>query len=260
MKHVIVGIVCAFLLVLIMAANPFVIIKAGYRGIVLNWGAAQAEALGEGLHWRTPIVQKVIKMDVRIQKETATATSATKDLQNVSTEVAINYSILPDRAVNIYKTVGVDYKVTLVDPALQEVVKSATAKFTAEELITKREEVKEDIKELISARMGEYGISIVALNIVNFDFSNSFNAAIEAKVTAEQNALAAKNKLEQIRFEADQRIAQATAEAEAIKIQAEAITQQGGDNYVQLQAIEKWNGILPAQFVPGSAIPFLNLK
>jgi len=248
------------LVVLVLVLAPFTIIPAGHRGVVLTWGAVEQKVLGEGLNWRTPLAQHVIKMDVRIQKEETNAAAATKDLQTVSSKVALNFYLDPMKVATIYQTVGVNYMDTLISPVLQESIKAASARYTAEELVTKRELVREDIKALVVEKLSSHGIVVDGFNIVDFDFSQQFNAAIEAKVTAEQSALAAQNKLKQVEYEADQRVEQARAEAEAIKIQAEAIMSQGGENYVNLKAIEKWNGVLPAQFVPGSALPFVTLK
>lgn len=254
---IIIGVVA---LIIFLIINPFVLISAGERGVVLNWGAVSDNILGEGIHWVLPIKQGVKQLDVRVQKEEAEASAASKDLQTVSTKIALNYHLNPDKVNRLWQNVGSDYKGRIIDPAIQEAIKSVMAKYTAEELITKREQVKQDAKLVLTERLTNEFIIVDELSIVNFDFSQSFNQAIEAKVTAEQNALAAKNKLEQSKYEADQRIAQARGEAEAIKIQAEAIQNQGGEEYVNLKAVEKWNGILPVSFVPGSALPFLNIK
>jgi len=259
-KNIIRIAVAIVVLILVWVLSPFTIVNAGERGVVLSWGAVTGKVLAEGLHWRTPIVQKIVKVDVAIQKEEVTASAATKDLQTVTSKVALNYHVGESTVVDVYRQFRSDFKTKFIDPALQEAVKATTAKYTAEELITKREAVRDDIKNLINEKLSQHGIVVDEFNIVDFDFSAQFNAAIEAKVTAEQSALAAKNKLDQVKYEAEQRVAQATAEAEAIRIQAQAIQQQGGENYVNLKAIEKWDGKLPQQFVPGSALPFITLK
>lgn len=255
------GIVIVFVaLMAFLILNPFVKISAGERGVVLRWGAVQDEILGEGIHWITPIAKSVKELDVKIQKEQVSASAASKDLQTVTTVLALNYHLIPDKVNRLWQNVGESYKERIIDPAIQEAVKAVTAKYTAEELVTKRSIVKDDVKAVLAERLQKEFINVDDVSIVNFDFSDQFNKAIEAKVTAEQNALAAKNKLEQVKFEADQRITQAKAEAEAIRIQAQAITQQGGRDYVDLKAIEKWNGQLPAQMIPGSSVPFINLN
>jgi regulator of protease activity HflC (stomatin/prohibitin superfamily) len=253
------GIVVAFIAVLII--NPFVIVGAGERGIVLTWGAVDGKILNEGINWRTPIAQKIIKIDVRTQKEEVESAAATKDLQNVTAKVALNYHLDPSKTAIIYQTIGDNNAINgkILAPSLQESIKAVSSKFTAEELITKRESVRDEIVELIRLKLEPVGILVDGFNIVNLDFSASFNTAIEAKVTAEQNALAQKNKLEQVKYEAEQLVTTAKAQAESIRIQAAAVTSQGGADYVQLQAISKWNGILPAQMIPGSTVPFINL-
>lgn len=247
------------LLVLVFVSSSTVTIKAGHRGIILKLGAVD-RVLDEGFNFKKPFIEKVEKIEVRTTKEEIQANSSSKDLQAVSAVIALNFHLQPESVGQLWSSVGGEYKTRIIDPAIQEAVKSATAKYTAEELITKRQQVKDDIKLALSERLIKEFILVDEVSIVNFDFSNSFNTAIEAKVTAEQDALAAKNKLEQVKFEADQRVAQAQAEAEAIRIQAQAIQNQGGAEYVQLQAIEKWNGVLPNQMIPGSTVPFINLN
>lgn len=248
-------IIIMFILITIFSTGY--IVQAGERGVLLTFGKASDAAITEGLHFKVPFAQSIVKMDIRTQKYEAKASAASADLQTVSTDVTLNYYILPGQTPTIYKEIGVDYQDKVINPAVQEVVKASTAKYTAEELITKRPQVKDLIDTGLRDRLAPKGIIIQDVLITNFDFSTSFNAAIEAKVTAEQNALAAKNKLEQVKFEAEQRVTQATAEATAIQIQAQAIQAQGGAAYVQLQAISKWNGILPQY--SGGAIPFIQL-
>lgn len=232
-------------------------INAGERGVRLQFGAV-INIVDEGFYFKIPFIQEVKKMDIKILKDEVEASGASKDLQNVSSKIAVNYHISPTKVDDIYKNVGLDYKTKLIDPALQESVKASTSQFTAEELITKREVVREEIKALLSDKMISYGIIIDQFNIIDFDFSESFNVAIEAKVTAEQNALAAKNKLEQIKYEAEQTVTSAKAEAEAIKIKSEAVNAQGGSDYVALKAIEKWNGTLPT-YMLGETTPFIQI-
>ena len=253
----IIGVIVIILLVVIL--SPFAIVQPGERGIVLQFGKIQ-RIIDEGIHWRTPLIENVVKLDVKTKVENVESAEASKDLQNVSAKVALNYNLIPENVGELWNQIGKDYKIRIIDPAIQESVKAATAKYTAEELITKREEVRDEIKTSLYERLSKEYINVTEVSIVNFDFSQSFNQAIESKVTAEQNALAAKNKLEQVKFEAEQRVAQATAEAEAIKIQAQAITQQGGDNYVALKSVEKWNGQLPINLYGSAPIPFLQIQ
>jgi len=244
-------------LVLGLLFSSIYIVNAGERAVLITLGNPSDSVITEGIHFKIPIIQKVRIFDIKTQKDEVDASSASSDLQTVSAKIAINYHLESSSATRIYKEVGVDYINRILNPAVQESVKASTAQYTAEELITKRELVREEIKRLLIEKMQPRGIVIEDVLIINFDFSESFNSAIEAKVTAEQNALQAKNKLLQIEYEAQQRITQAQGEAEAIRIQVEAIRVQGGDQYVNLQAITKWNGVLPQ--VTGGAIPFLNL-
>ncbi len=257
MKFPIKPAIAAFaVIVVLLIAWPFGTIGAGERGVLLRWDAVTDKIYDEGLFMRVPIADRVVVMDVKIQKEQVDATAASKDLQSVSSIVALNFHINPDKVANIYQDVGVDYKTRLIDPALQESVKASTAKYTAEELITKREEVREEIRNHVKNKLSPHGIEVDDFNIVDFSFSKSFNEAIEAKVTAEQAALAAKNKLEQIKFEADQNIAEARGKAEALRVESEAL--RSNPQVLELRAIEKWDGKLPA--VMSGATPFIDIS
>lgn len=257
-KIVIASVLAVIILVIVIAVWPFSQISAGERGVVLHLGKVD-RILEEGLHVVTPLIEDVKVIDVSTQKDEVGATAASKDLQTVSANVAINFSVDPAKVEALWTNFKGEHVSRVVSPSIQEAVKAQTAKYTAEELIIKREIVKNELLVSLRESLSSVGILVENLFITDFDFSAQFNAAIEAKVTAEQSALAAKNKLQQVQFEADQRVAQAKAEAEAIRIQAQAVTQQGGEDYVRLQAIEKWNGVLPTQFIPGQSLPFLNV-
>lgn len=258
-KFIFVGLGVLLFIILLMV-NPIVTVGAGKRGVVTRWGAVQDRILGEGISLVAPISDHVIKMDVKTQKEEREASSASKDLQAVRTTIAVNYRLEPTRVNKIYQQVGTDYASKIIDPAIQEYIKSVTSQYTAEELITKREQVKEALRVHLQENLSKSDIILEDVFITNFEFSESFDKAIESKVTAEQRALESKNKLEQIKFEAQQQIETAKAEAESIRIKAQAVTQQGGADYVKLQAIQKWDGKLPTQMIPGSAVPFIELK
>jgi len=244
--------------------GSFGIVGAGERGILLRFGAVTGNIKQEGLYFKIPFIERVVKMDIKIQKEEATAQAASKDLQNVSAKLALNYHLSGDKVGILYQNIGTDYSTRIIDPAIQESVKAVTARYTAEELITKRQEVKDSVKVLLAERLGKEYIITDEVSITSFNFSSSFEQAIEAKVTAEQNALAARNKLEQVKYEAEQRVAQAEAEARAIRLQSEAANNEKYISLkaleVQLKAVEKWNGKLPDQMIPGGTLPFLNLK
>ncbi len=231
-------------------------VGAGERGVKLRFNAVTNTVYGEGLYFVIPFIERMIIVDVKVQKEEADAQAASKDLQTVTSRIALNYSVDPDHVISIYQNIGIDYKIRIIDPTIQEAVKATTAKFTAEELITHREEVREQIKGLLTEKLNNTGITVEQLSIINFDFSRTFNDAIEAKVTAEQSALAAKNKLDQVKYEAQQAIAQAEGKAKALQIEATAINTN--PQIIQLRAIEKWDGKLP-QYT-GNGTPFINIK
>jgi len=175
----------------------------------------------------------------------------------VTSKVALNYHINPTGIDHFFQKFGNNFEPNVLDPGLQEILKAVTARYTAEEVITKREQVREDTNTLLRERFLPQGMVIDGLNIVNFHFSKVFNDAIEAKVTAEQNALAAKNKLEQVKFEAQQMVEAANGKAKAIQVEASAIA--NNPLVLQLRALEKWNGILP-QYVGSGSIPFIQIK
>jgi regulator of protease activity HflC (stomatin/prohibitin superfamily) len=248
-------------IIVLFAFRPWVQIGAGERGIVLNFGAVQDVVLGEGLHFKIPVVQTVVLMDVRIHKTKTDSESSSSDLQDVDLSVALNYHIIPEEANLVYQTIGLQFKERIIDPAIQEVMKAVTARYTAEELITKRPAVSREMQEGLTNRLLASNISVDAFSIINFRFSETFTEAIEAKQTAEQNALKAKRDLDRIKVEAEQTIAAATAEAEALRLQKMNIS----PDLIELRKIEanliaiaKWNGILP-QVTGSGAIPFIGV-
>lgn len=249
------------IIVLILFFGTFYIVSAGERGVVMTFGKPSMDAKGEGLHFKIPLIQSVVIMNVQTQKYEAELSAASSDLQDVKTKIAINYHLLPDTVPEIYRDIGIGYADKVIYPLEQEVNKAATAQFTAEELITKRDAVREQMKQILSEKLAPRGIVVEEISIVNFAFSDSFTAAIEAKVTAQQAALAALNKLEQIKYEAQQTVTKATAEATALQLQKAQVTPeliQLRQIEVQRAAVEKWDGKLP--MVTGGAIPFLSLN
>lgn len=238
--------------------GSFGTVDTGNRGVVLHLQNPTGEIKDQGFYWKTPFVEDVVDMPVQILKEEAEATAASRDLQDVTTKVALNYHLDPSRVGQVYQEVKKEWAGVIVQPAIQEAVKNATAKYTAEELITKRSEVREAISVNIKEKVAPRGILVDEVNIINFDFSQSFNAAIERKVTAEQEALASKNQLERIKYEAQQAIEKAKGEAESIRIQSQALTEQ--PQFLEKMAIEKWNGVLPVYMTDGASTPFININ
>ncbi len=260
-KGALIAIVILVLVILLFALNPFISIGAGERGVVMNFGAVQDYVLGEGLHFVVPVMQKVARVDVKVQKSQTDADASSRDLQEVSSTIALNYHIIPDKSNVVYQKIGVFFKERIIDPAVQEVVKAVAANYAAEELITKRPEVSKAMKENLTARLLVHNIAIDEFSIVDFSFSKLFKEAIEAKQTAEQLALKARRDLDRIKIEAEQKITNAKAEAEALRLQKENISK----DLIELRkieaamaGIEKWDGILPK--VTSGAVPFIDVK
>jgi len=235
------------ILVVLFISNSFFTVSPWERKFIVRFGEIQDTVYWEGLYYKTPFLDNTVKMNIKNVKIEAQSSSSSKDLQDVVTIVALNYAILPTSVQVLYANVGKQYSIerVLINPAIQESVKAATAVYTAEELITERPKVTAMIIDNLKNKLENRGISVVDVNIINFEFSKQFNLAIEAKVEAEQKALTAQNKLKQVEFEAQQSIEKAKAEAEKIRIQAKAVTSQGGAEYVRLQWIAKRDGKLP---------------
>ncbi len=249
------------ILVVFLFSRPWVEVGAGERGVVLNFGAVQQQVLGEGLHFRIPIMQRVVTMDVKVQKATTDAAAASSNLQDVSSTVAINYHVVPDKANIVYQTLGIHFKERIIDPAVQEVVKAVSARYSAEELITKRSAVSDAMRATLTERLMEHNIAVDAFSIIGFSFSKIFMAAIEDKQTAEQLALKAERDLERIKIEAQQTVTAATAQAESLRLQRANISPdliELRKIEANLKAIEKWNGILP-HVTGGGAVPFIGV-
>ncbi len=233
---------------LLAFVGSFTFIGAGNVGVITRFGAVNRVA-NPGLVMKIPFIENAHSMETRTQKEQADASAASSDLQEVKSTIALNYHLRGEKAVEVYQNVGEDYKIRIIDPAVQEAFKATTAKFTAQDLIGKREAVKLIAYEELKTRLEKYNIVVDDFNIVNFDFSAEFNQAIEQKVKAQQ-------KLEQTKIEADTAIAQAKGQADAQK----ALKDTGSlsPEYLQFLALKTWNGILPLYW-GGGALPFLNV-
>ncbi len=226
---------------LIVILNSFTTVKAGHTGVVTTFGKVSENVLSEGLHFKIPFIQQIILVDNRVKKAEAACTAASKDLQTVTSTTSVNYKVLNSYSASVYKNIGADYEAVIITPSIQECVKAVTAKFTAEELITNRQSIGDQMMELLKEKVGTYGIEIQLFNITAFDFTDEYNAAIEAKQTAQQNALKAEQDLQRIKVEAEQKIAQAEAEAEAYKLKSNQLTPE----ILISNYIDKWDGKLP---------------
>jgi len=236
----------AIVFVLGMFFSSFTIISGGHTGVQVTMGEINMTPLSEGWHFVNPI-SSIKDVDVRLQKAKLDGASAgTKDLQQVHTDIVVQYRLNAAKVPHIYKEFGLNVDDKVLGPGINEAFKSITGHYTSEELITKRDEVSMAITEHLRNKMAPFNIDVSGVSLVNFGFSAEYQKAIESKVIATQNKLKAEQDLERIKVEAASRVAQAKGEAEAISIQAQAIQSNGGQNYVQLQWIQKWDGNLPS--------------
>jgi len=235
--------------------NSAVIVPAGHRGVLLQWGAA-VRSLDEGFHIVVPVMNQVVQLEVRTQKEESQATAASRDLQNVTTSLALNFRVDASRVVELYRDVGADYKARVIDPAVQESLKTVTANYTAEELIKSRPKVKAEVEEEITRRLANYNLLVEpsGLSITNFAFSEEFNRAIEAKQVAQQQAEQQRYVLQKAELEKQTAVMIARGKSEAATLNAEALKVQGGSLVISREWIEKWDGRLPSVYGGGQGM------
>ena len=272
------GFFAVFLVILLVLGiiSSIVTVDAGHRGVKQRFGKVTGVALNPGLHFKVPFIETVQEVEVREKKHRLETSASSADLQTVQSHIVVNFHPMPSEVSELFENIGLEYEARILDPAVEETVKAVTAQYTAEELVTKRTEVRDKMETVLSERVEDNHIHITKFNIVNFEFSQSFNQAIESKQTAEQEALQAENDLRRIEVEADQKIAEAGGRAESIKLEAAAkaeairLTAEAeaeaqemlgkviNRDVVTLRAIEKWDGIMPK--FTGEAIPFLNME
>jgi prohibitin 2 len=279
--RVIVPVIIGFILLVVVVAASVKIVEAGNRGVLLSFGAVDTSvSLNEGIHFVVPFRDNIIPIEVRTQRITENAASASNDLQDVSTQVALNYHVDPATAQILYQQIGFDYASRVIAPAIQESVKQISARFNAENLITNRETVKGEIEANIKARLAPYNIVVEALSITEFQFTEQFRRAVEAKVEAEQRALQANNDLRRIEIEAQQAEARAIGEQQANIARAEGVRQaavlqaQGeaeaiaiveaqlreNPRYLEWLKTQRWDGVLPLVTSGGEgATPFIEI-
>jgi len=237
---VIFGVVSIFTLIFIFSS--FTVVDAGHTGVVVKLGKVSDNVLSEGFHFKMPFITKVVEIDNRVTKTEVESNAASKDLQSISSKVAVNYRVNSASSAKLYQNVGKDFNNVIVNPAIQECVKSVTAKYNAEQLITNRTVVSSEMEKEISQKINPYGLSIEVFNIINFEFSEEFSKAIEAKQTAQQQALKAEQDLARIKVEASQMVEKAKAESEAYQLKNQQLT----DKVIMMQFVEKWDGKLPS--------------
>ena len=235
----------AVIAVLVVLASSFTVVSAGHTGVVVTLGKVNDRVLQEGLHLKAPFVQTVVRIDNRIVKLEVDTEAFSKDLQTVSTTLAINYRVDTAKSYSIYKNIGANYESVLVTPAVNEVLKAITAQYTAEESVTNRTLISEGLVKGLNEKLNGIGLYITDVNILNFEFSDAFINAIEEKQVAQQQLLKAET-------EKQTAITNAEAQAETIRIKAEAeakandvIRQSLTPEVIEYNKVEKWNGELP---------------
>ncbi|GAB1545412.1 prohibitin family protein [Scytonema sp. NUACC21] len=247
-----------FVLLLAILFRPFTIVNAGERGVVMQFGKVQNQVLDEGIHPIMPIVTSVKRLSVRVRQNTFNSDAASKDLQKITTELAVNWHIDPTKANRVYQQVGDEEQIItgIITPAVSEVLKAATAKKTAEEIITVRTELKEEIDKNLKVRLAAYGLIVDDVSLVNFAFSPEFSKAIEAKQIAEQEAKQAEFIAKKATQEAQADVNRAKGQAEAQKLQRQTLTPE----LLQKQAIEKWDGHFPTVMGGNGTLPLININ
>lgn len=235
------------LILFIIWIRSFFTVNPGEVGMIKTLGSLDSTIYSEGIYTKNPFIGSVITINTRAKKLEDTTTASTNDLQSIGINVAFTYQITKDWVKEIFRRFGDDDNVAtnLALPSMKETVRSVVANYKADELITKRQEVSSAIQEKLQNKLNEFGLQVTDINIQDIKFSDKFNDAVEAKVKAEQDALAKKNELEKTKYEAEQTIVRSKAEAETIRIQAEAVRAQGGEEYVKLKWIEKWDWKMP---------------
>ncbi len=249
--------VFALIVVFIVICNPIAIVGVGERGVKVTLGRVSPESYSEGIHLITPFISKIKTMNVKTQKDNIVTSVYTKDIQQAKISYVVNYNLQPENAHKMYREVGMLYRDTILMPVVEGVIKDVIGKWNAQDLVANREEATNDILEKLVIQMKDKYINVTGFQIININYSDVFERAIESKVTAEQEALKAKNKTVQIQEEAKQKLISAEAEAKSMSIRAHALTQNKA--LVQYEAVQKWDGKLPS-YMMGDSVPFINLK
>ena len=252
---ILVGIIVV--VILLILGNPISIVGAGERGVKVTLGKVSPESYSEGVHFTAPFISKIKTMDVKTQKSNIKTQVYTKDIQQAVLTYVINFNLQPENAHKMYREVGKNYQDTILMPVVEGTIKDVIGKWNAQDLIANREKATSEILMKLKTQLSDNYINVTDFQITNVNYSDVFEKAIESKVTAEQEALKAKNKTVQVEEEAKQKVISAEAEAKSIRIKADALRQNA--NLVQLNAVEKWDGKLP-EYMMGNSIPFLNLQ
>lgn len=254
-KTLLFGTLASIAVIGIIATNT--IVGVGERGVRVTLGRVAPVSLSEGIYFKLPIIQQIVKYDIKTKKSNIATTVFTKDIQQARLVYVINYNVQPENVSKLHKQVGKAYKETILTPIVEGTVKNVIGKWNASDLIANRAKATTDILAQLQSQLDDNYITVTDFNITDIDYSDSFEKAIEGKVTAEQDALKAKNQTARVAEEAKQKVISAEAEAKSMAIRAHALSQN--KNLVEYEAVQKWDGKLP-QYNMGNSIPFINLK
>lgn len=249
-------IVFAIIFTIITLFSSFKTVKSGEIGLRVRFGKIVDSKLTEGFNFKIPYIEKIVKVNIKTQKAELETESSTKDMQAVKINLAVNFKVEKDQAVKLYKNVGNSYKDTILIPAIQESVKSAMSKYSAEEVITKRNEVSEECLRVLQSKVKKYGLTIQDFNIVDLQFSEAYKQAVEEKTIAEQKVLTAQQNLERARVENEQKVIEADATRQVNELLNQTIT----EDILLKQFIEKWDGKLPQTYAGNDILSIFNLR
>ena len=248
--------IVTLLVLFVVFCNPIAMVGVGERGVKVTLGVVSEQSFSEGIHFVTPFISKIINMDVRTQKRSVTTSVYTKDIQQAKISYVINYNLQPDYAYKMYREVGMAYEDKVLLPVVEGTIKDVIGKWNAQDLVANREQATSEILTKLQNHLKDNYINVSDFQITAINYSDVFERAIESKVTAEQEALKAKNKTVQIQEEAKQKLISAEAEAKSMAIRANALTQNKA--LVEYEAVQKWDGKLP-YYMMGNSIPFINI-
>lgn len=255
LKTAVISILVAILLALVISTNT--IVNAGERGVRVTLGNVSPKALPEGVYFKIPVIQQIVKYDVKTQKANIVTEVYTKDIQQARINYVLNYNLDPAYAPTMHKTVGKDYYANVISPIVEGVLKDVVGKWIANDLISNREAATREIIANLQKEFTTRGVQVTSFNLVTIKYAPEFEKAVEDKVRAQQKALEAKNKTVQVEEEAKQKLLSAEAEAKSMSIRANALTKNKA--LTEYEAVKKWDGKLP-QYMMGSSVPFVNLK
>lgn len=246
-KNIIIGVICLFIVITVLCS--FQTIKSGEVGLRVRFGKIIDSNLKEGFNLKVPYIEDIVKVNIKVQKVEMNTSAASRDLQDINAKIAVNYRIESDKAAKLYKTVGNSYEFTILEPVIEESVKSVISKYTAEETITKRSEVSSESLKVLQEKVEKYGIVIDNFNIVNLSFSDEYSKAVEEKQVAEQKLATAK-------LESEAKL----VEAEATKKANDLLKQSLTSELIEKEFIEKWDGKLPETYAGNDILGIFKSK